>query len=119
MRIKKIIAGILFATMLFSTSAVFADNTDKTLQEFAFGSFTATVKEINDYGQVKGSKFISLEDKEGFPINMIVSKETYIVGDKEIAVGDLVTGYYNANAPMILIYPPQYNVELVVIEKGR
>jgi hypothetical protein len=41
-------------------------------------------------------------------VNFIVSPTTYIVDHVMIRVGDPVIGFYDANAPVPLIYPPQY-----------
>lgn len=134
MKLKKLLIGLLSITIVsFSTFTVFATNNQnikvistvmpirdelKVEDEFSFGSFTGVVKEINDFTAIKGSKIISVESEEGGPANFIVSKDTYIVNNAEIKVGSVITGYYNANAPMILIYPPQYNVEVVVVQSG-
>lgn len=80
-----------------------------------FNAFTGTVKEISDFEGIKGAKIISLENEEGMPANIIVTDSTYIVDNAEITVGAIVTGYYKGNAPMIMIYPPQYNTEVVVV----
>jgi len=138
MKIKKLLVGLLSATILsMATLTVFAESakdlpvannlkeseeimliSDKEDigPEFKFGSFTGKVVEINDFTPVEGAKIIALEDEEGMPINMIISKDTYVVNNDEIIVGATVTGYFNANAPMILIYPPQYNPEVVVVQ---
>ena len=89
---------------------------ENNVDQFVFGSFRGTVTEISDFTPVEGAKFISLETEDKMPVNMIVSKDTYVVNNAEIKVGSTVTGYYNANAPMIMIYPPQYNPEVVVVE---
>ena len=134
MKFKKLLVGLLSVIALsFSTFTAFAtsgqdvkiiSNIEQIREampiseelplegEFSFGSFTGKVKEINDYAPIEGSKIISLEDADGMPANFIVSKDTYIVNQAEITVGSIITGYYNANAPMILIYPPQYNIEV-------
>lgn len=92
------------------------ENPEDTLFQNQFLSFTGAVKEINDYTAIEGSKIVFVESEEGGIANLIISKDTYIVGNEEIAIGDTVTGYYDANAPMIMIYPPQYNIEVVNIE---
>ncbi|WP_053956800.1 copper amine oxidase N-terminal domain-containing protein [Inediibacterium massiliense] len=77
-----------------------------------FNSFTGVVKEIRD---LENRKAIMIENKDGSLGNMIVSEDTYIVDDKKIEVGATITGFYKANAPMIMIYPPQYNAEVIVV----
>lgn len=53
-------------------------------------------------------KLMSLESKDMGPVNFVISPETYFVDHEVVEVGDEVTGFYDANAPAILIYPPQY-----------
>lgn len=138
MKIKKMLAGLLSATILsMATLTTFAEpikdlemsnNTKEPEEimvmrekedlghEFKFGSFTGKVVEINDFTPIEDAKIIALEDEEGLPINMVVSNNTYVVNNDEITVSAIVTGYFDINAPMILIYPPQYSPEVVVVE---
>lgn len=90
-------------------------------QERLVGFITGRVKEIRDFIPQEGSKFVSLENEEGEIIgNLVVSEDTFILDDEDITVGLTVTGFYDATKPMILIYPPQYNIEVLVVEKeGR
>ncbi|PRR77431.1 hypothetical protein CLLI_23440 [Clostridium liquoris] len=41
--------------------------------------------------------------------NNIVSPTTYFVDHTTMALGNMVTGFYDGNVPVPLIYPPQYN----------
>jgi hypothetical protein len=45
-----------------------------------------------------------------------VSPTTYFVNHETVSVGDKVTGYYDGNAPAILIFPPQYPALIMVKE---
>lgn len=79
-----------------------------------FYSFHGTITGITDFntgqnGKREGcDKFFTLENELGSIVNFVVSPSTYIVDYKTLAVGDRVTGYYNGDAPAILIYPPQF-----------
>lgn len=53
-------------------------------------------------------KMISVENEEGNIVNFTAGPNTYFVKHVMVHVGDRVTGYYDANAPAILIYPPQF-----------
>jgi|SRR5690606_3399826 len=84
-----------------------------------FLSFTGTVTMINDFftNQNDGEgchKLITLENGSGGIVNFVVSPSTYIVDHVTLAIGDLVTGYYDGDAPAILIYPPQYPALVMV-----
>ena len=79
-----------------------------------FAAVSGTVTRIEDFnpGQDDVSagcyKLMSLESKDMGPVNFVISPETYFVDHEVVEVGDEVTGFYDANAPAILIYPPQY-----------
>ncbi|MDP4144006.1 MAG: hypothetical protein Q8936_05905 [Bacillota bacterium] len=79
-----------------------------------FADFSGTVTRIEDFNPSQNDtsagcyKLMSLESKDKGPVNFVISPETYFVDHEVIKVGDNVTGFYDANAPAILIYPPQY-----------
>lgn len=51
---------------------------------------------------------MSVKDKNGNTVNFMVSPDTYFIDQKIVSACDYVTGYYDGDAPTILIYPPQY-----------
>lgn len=79
-----------------------------------FLSFSGTVTMINDFFVMQNDpdvgcyKMFSVDDGYGSMVNFVVEPNTYFVNHVTIRVGDRVTGYYDANAPVPLIYPPQY-----------
>ncbi len=78
-----------------------------------FGYFSGTVTNISDFWanneQMAGcDKLITVEDTTGNIVNFVVTPTTYFVDHAMINVGDEVIGFYDANAPVPLIYPPQY-----------
>ena len=85
-----------------------------------FYSFHGTVTMISDFytgqnGNEEGCvKFITVENGLGAIVNFVVSPTTYFVDHVMVGVGDQVTGYYDGNAPAILIYPPQYQALVMV-----
>lgn len=85
-----------------------------------FYSFHGTVTMISDFilgqnGEEEGCyKLISIENELGELVNFVVSPTTYFVDHVMVAVGDRVTGYYDGNAPVPLIYPPQYRALVMV-----
>ncbi|KGK87265.1 hypothetical protein DP68_11565 [Clostridium sp. HMP27] len=88
----------------------------KEEKQYNFKSFTGTVKTVTDFqGAKKDLKYVLVEDAEGREANIIVSKDTYIVNNENIGVGSVITGFYDADKPMIMIYPPQYNAEVVAV----
>ena len=61
--------------------------------------------------------FVTLETEAGETVNIILSPVTYVVDFETLSVGMNCTFWYLADAPMILIYPPQYNA--VVAARNR
>ena len=85
-----------------------------------FYSFHGVVTQITDFatypndGREGCYKFFTVENTQGAIVNFVVSPSTYFVDHEMIAVGDVVTGYYDGDAPAILIYPPQYPALVIV-----
>ena len=85
-----------------------------------FKAYDGTVTLISDFmvgqnGEGAGCyKLISVDDGSGSIVNFVVSPTTYFVDHAMVAVGDKVTGYYDANAPVPLIFPPQYQALVMV-----
>jgi hypothetical protein len=85
-----------------------------------FYSFHGTVTMFSDFftgqnGEGEGCyKLISVENGLGGLVNFVVSPTTYFVDHVMVAVGDRVTGYYDRDAPALLIYPPQYQALVMV-----
>lgn len=79
----------------------------------AFGSFSGILTRIenfytNDATTAGCSKFFTLQNGEAGTVNFVVTPATYFVDHVTMTVGSTVTGFYDANAPVPLIYPPQY-----------
>lgn len=79
-----------------------------------FAPFSGTVTKIEDFYQYQEDasvgcfKLMSLQNIDKGPVNFTISPATYFVNHAVVEVGDVVTGFYDASAPAILIYPPQY-----------
>jgi hypothetical protein len=85
-----------------------------------FQSFSGYVTTISDFmitptNEDAGCyKLFSLDNGSGSIVNFVVSPSTYFVDHAMVSVGDWVTGYYDGNAPVPLIYPPQYRAIVIV-----
>ncbi len=80
-------------------------------------SFTGVVKEI---AVSEKNKTLKLEAANGTPAYFIISNDTYIINNAEITKGSTVIGFYDANRPMIMIYPPRYSVDVVgIVNEGE
>lgn len=128
MKLKKLIAGAAVVALLpLSGAAVLAnqvespDYTSNEISEIAshsyFSSFAGTVKEVSDFEDARGTNlFVTVENADGQVANLVIPEDAFFVNDNEITVGAEVTGYFRANAPAPLIYPPQYNVSVVAVD---
>ncbi len=84
-----------------------------------FFSFSGTVAAIDEFmiGNGEGcTQMMTVQNDNGDIVNFVVSPTTYFVDQAMVSIGDRVTGYYDGNAPAILIYPPQYPALVVVKE---
>ena len=84
-----------------------------------FFSFSGTVAAIDEFmiGNGEGcTQLMTVQNDNGDIVNFVVSPTTYFVDQAMVSIGDRVTGYYDGNAPAILIYPPQYPALVVVKE---
>ena len=129
---KRIVAGLLAVTVLSLSSVPSLANYTENLKavniseqinttdnQSSFNSFTGTVKEITDFEGVKGSKFVLVENQDGQQANLVISNSTYVVNNEKFDIGSVITGFYDANAPMLMIYPPQYNIEVVNVASSK
>ncbi|MGM9950602.1 MAG: hypothetical protein ACI33P_10770 [Lysinibacillus sp.] len=84
-----------------------------------FFSFSGTVTAIEDFmvdNDGGCNQLMSVQNEKGEIVNFVVSPTTYFVDQAMVLVGDRVTGYYDGDAPAILIYPPQHPALVVVKE---
>ncbi|QVK18325.1 hypothetical protein KHQ81_01000 [Mycoplasmatota bacterium] len=87
-----------------------------------FNSFIGKVTNISNFRtgieNTEGCyKFITLQDNNGNIVNFIMTPYTFLVDYETISVGDIVEGFYDAMAPAVMIYPPQY--EAIVMTKVK
>ena len=71
-----------------------------------------TITDIIAMRSTEYSKILSLNTQDGI-VNIVVSEETCIVDNVTLTEGMKIAAFYDANAPMLLIYPPQYNALIV------
>lgn len=135
MKFKKAILGLLSLSIVTATGlTAFANNNDiiklddevvnvlpisepisDEINKVSFSSFTGVVTEINESINIEGMNYVLVESKDSGIANIVVSENTYVLNNTEIKIGDTITGYYDANAPMLMIYPPQYNARVVAV----
>lgn len=87
-----------------------------------FQSFQGTVTNISDFMTTATNntgcyKLFSVSNHQGGIVNFVVAPSTYVVDHETLAIGDRITGYYDGNSPVPLIYPPQYAALVIVKEQ--
>lgn len=84
-----------------------------------FQSFQGTVTMISDFnisstGEDRGCySLMSVDNGLGASVNFVVAPSTYFVDQAIVTIGDRITGYYDGNAPVPLIFPPQYQALII------
>ncbi len=115
--IIKLTSLILSITFLYSIPAMAGELEYASPQPYYF-SFTGTVEEIVKADDVITKVYLKNEDNQ--EAYFILSENTYYADDVKIENGLEITGYYESGRPMIMIYPPQYSIDIVtpVYEEG-
>ncbi|MCR6544251.1 hypothetical protein [Dehalobacterium formicoaceticum] len=78
-----------------------------------YGSFSGFITMIDDFWtgdeETRGCyKMMTVQDMEGGIVNFVVTPSTYFVNHVMMGIGDWVIGFYDLDAPVPAIYPPQY-----------
>lgn len=90
------------------------------MSKINFLSFSGYVTMISDFMITPNNEdagcyqLISVDTGNGEQVNFVVAPDTYFVDHAMVAVGDWITGYFDGNAPVPLIYPPQYRAIVIV-----
>ena len=126
---KKLISVILVVSMLVLTASalvlanVIEDDDDFVGFEWGVASpyflqVTGTVVSVDEFDPdnefTQDWLMVGIEDEDGNPANIVITERTFFPFESSIEVGDVVTGYYLADWPMIMIYPPQYTATVLV-----
>ncbi|NRG48272.1 hypothetical protein [Bacillus sp. CRN 9] len=79
-----------------------------------FQPFNGTITMISDFmtgpneESIGCNKLMSVDNGYGAIVNFVVTPNTYFIDQVMVAIGDKVTGFYDADAPAPLIFPPQF-----------
>jgi len=106
MKLKRILALALSAVMAISSATIVLAQEQTPM----FMSLTGEVTEISHPEFAQSIIHVQVDESSAL---FLTNYNTYVLG-AEVAVGDTITGYFLANAPMVMIYPPQYTVQLIV-----
>lgn len=87
-----------------------------------FRSFSGKVIMINDFFVMQNDpdvgcfKLFTVDNGHGSIVNFVIEPTTYFVHHVNVKVGDRVTGFYDINVPVPMIYPPQYRAAVMAKE---
>ena len=65
-----------------------------------------------------GLRRVEIEDLDENPAVLVLNEDTIFPFSEDFAVGDMVTGWYLSHAPMIMIWPPEYSIDVFVSRMG-
>lgn len=85
-----------------------------------YKSLTPITGIIQNVSQTPGAccnQMISLVTSNG-PVNFIVSADTFIIDSTRLRPGMMITAFYDSTRPIPLIFPPQYQAELITTLRG-
>jgi len=116
---KRVLSMILLVGLLvsgFTGLAVAAEGGNNSTNLPYYLSVTGTVTSVQETTGADGAKYItvSIEDENGNQANLILNEKTVYPFESEFSAGDVVTGFYQASGPMLAIWPPQYNIAVLV-----
>lgn len=63
------------------------------------------------------NQLVALRTSDGI-IQFVISPETFVVDSVSIRAGMKVTGFYDADKPVPLIFPPQYQAEIITAQRS-
>lgn len=75
---------------------------------------------IQNISQTPGdccTQMVSLRTSNG-PVNFMVSANTIVIDNTRLRTGMRVTAFYDSTRPVPLIFPPQYQAELITTQRS-
>lgn len=75
--------------------------------------FEGTVADLSNIGDDGCTKMMMVRGVYKDIVNFVIQPDTYIIDQTKIKAGMPVKAFYDANAPAVLIYPPQYNAVVI------
>lgn len=130
MKLKKVLTMIIAAAMatsstVMSTSAmampIIENSADSNMLFEAYATQNGVIKEIRDYFDsdgkvVEGRKFV-LVDSDGSEFTFVINEDTYLFEGNmsDLKEGTNITGLYDSSRPMLMIYPPQFNIGYLAV----
>lgn len=86
-----------------------------------YKSLTPITGMIQNVSQTPGdccNQMVSLVTSNG-PVNFIISADTLIIDSTRLRPGMMIAAFYDPTRPIPLIFPPQYQAELVTVLRSN
>ena len=77
-----------------------------------YSSATGIIQSVSNMSNDCCNLMVTLITENGI-VNMIVTPDTYVVNNLRLRRGMSVVAFYDADAPAVLIFPPQYRAEII------
>lgn len=95
----------------------------RPMQRGTFASVTGTIVDIVParMGNRRADgcmSFVTVEDMDGNTVNFVITPATFVVDWETLSSGMTATFWYRTDAPVPLIYPPQYNAVVAAQEQN-
>lgn len=115
MKIRRLLLAALAAVLTLTVLPLGALAESPLTPEF--NAITGTVTSVETETREDGTTVskITISYGDGAEAVLIVDADTFHAAGDNAQVGDTVTGYYDATRPMIMIYPPQYQLVAVAV----
>ena len=82
------------------------------MPNFSFAPLEGTVQNVRPFGDECCSSLVTLQTPGG-TVTVVVSGDTYVISEVRLRRGMTVAAFYDAQAPVPLIYPPQYRAVIL------
>ena len=127
MKMKKVLpvamSALLIGSVVVTTNALAKEGeaavTNKTEENDVQPTFSKIVGTIEHVEVRENATYYTTKEDDNTNL-FVVNKDTLIFDNTgkevELKKGDKVTAYNFTNKPMLLIYPPQYNPEVIIVE---
>lgn len=95
----------------------------RPMQRGTFASVTGTIVDIvparmGNRRPEGCMSFVTVEDTDGNTVNFVMTPSTFVVDWETLSSGMTAIFWYRTDAPVPLIYPPQYNAVVAAQEKN-
>ena len=96
-----------------------ADDTtidDTTIEESEipmFPDYYSVKGTIESIEEIDGTIRVTIEDENDNPAVLVLNENTVYPFAEELNIGDIVTAWYKTDAPMIMIWPAEYNIAVL------